>query len=543
MSFTNNVVLPGVPSYAPPGIYTYLQFAQGGSGAGLGQYYVLLLGNMVQDGYSQAFANFTAGQVFGPDTLVPLKTVNDAINLFSPGSPLALMYAQFRSVNSTTPIYVAPVLAATGTNASQTITVTALGNGSVSNGQTSGVIQYQVDQKFPAQCLVNSTDSSNTVATNLALAINGNVNLPVTASAATNVVTITAKVPGARGNNLRGFGNVVSGSGVSLAGAVNTPAYFTSGAGSDAAGYLNTLNALQTQNQRYYYVIPEAGADFVDGTTNGIAIEVQAFVDQQSAPNQGNRERAIFGSNDTVAHTTAVTTTLNDARCEVIQCNKLDLTAGELAATWGGAILATESVPLTAQDVNFDGFGADQQSQGLWGVPAPLDGSAPSASDVQTCIISGVTPLQVVAGRQTRICKRVTTRWFVLGGSGGTQPVLDLRITDAGVVTVCDRFFDDLSASLAQQFPRQMIGQDTASGAPPAPPGVVTPDKVRDTCIGLLTQYGAAGLVNAASCIAGLIVQQNNPPMDTSIGIVVPLFVNSLAHQFLISGARTVVTV
>src|ERR1700678_3004507 len=277
---SQNIGVPGISFASPPGVYDWVTFANGGSGAGSGQYFPLILGNMIQDGYSAAFADFVPGQVFGPNVAqasLNLQTVQQAINFFGAGSGLALMYAQLRAINPTVPIFVAPVAAAVGTQASQSVTIVALANGSVSNGQVSGLVQYQVDGKVPAQALINSTDSQNTIAANLAAAINNNVNLPVTAVAASNVVTVTAKVPGQRSNDLRGFALIASGSGVTLSGAVNSPSNFTGGAGFDLAGYTATLNALETQGIRYYYLVCEAGCDLNDGFINDIPVEIQSF--------------------------------------------------------------------------------------------------------------------------------------------------------------------------------------------------------------------------------------------------------------------------
>ena len=460
--------------------------------------------------------SFPAGTVFGPNVPLAsynLQTVSQAIGYFGAGSGAALMYATIRAINPTVPIYVAPVVSATGTQASQVITVTALANGSVSNGQTSGVVQYQVDSKVAAQALVNGTDNQTTIAVNLAAAINSNVNLPVYAVAASNVVTVTAKVPGTRGNDLRGFASVASGSGVTLSGAVNSPSNFTGGAGSDATGYTNVLNALQSQGLRYYYIVCEAGCDYSDGYVNGIPAEVMSFLSTEAEPSQGNRERALFGSNDTVSNTSAQTALLNFERIEVGQCSQLDLTPGEIAATLAGLYTLTEAVPLTAGDVNFDGAV-------LPNVVAPLNGSAPSQTDLSTCVVSGITPLKVGPSGSMFIAKRVTTRFFVLGGAGGNQEVL--------------------SNSIALNCKQQMIGQDTASGAPPVGPGITTPSKVRQLCMRMITQYGAAGLIDAAQTLAGLQVQQNPAPNDSSIGIIVPLYVNSLLHQVLINVQQTV---
>lgn len=523
-----DVVLQGVPATAPPGVYVQLDFAQGATGLPTQVYSALILANCTSQG-SQA--SCTPGTVFGPATLIPCQTVQDAVNLFGAGSPAHLMFAAFKILNPSTPLNVAPVAAATGTAATQSVTITATG----ASPQTTGVVQYQVDGKVPAQAVFAATDNATTIAANLAAAINGNTGLPVTATSSAGVLTVTAKVVGARGNNLRGFAGVVSGSGVTVS--VVSPANFTSGAGSDATGYTNTLNAIALNGQRYYYVIPEAGGDNIDGYTNGIAAEVQSFIDSQALPAIGLRQRAVMGSNDTIAHTSAVATLLNDARCEIVQCNQLDLTAGELAAKWAAAIMDFETAPLDAAGVNFDGFGSDAASQPFWNVKAPLNGSAPSSTDIQTAIVSGVTPLRVVAGGSTSVVKRVTTRYFSLGGVGGSQQVLDLRITDSGKVTICDRFFDDLSALIALRYPRKLIGADPVSGSPPPGPAIVTVSKVTQTCTEVIKSYAAAGLINGPATLSQLVVQRNVNP-STSIGIVVPLFVADPLHTVLIHGLQ-----
>lgn len=523
-----DVVLQGVPSTAPPGVYVQLDFAQGQAGAPTEVYSAIILANTTSQGSQSGAA---AGSVFGPNTLVPCQTVQDAINLFGAGSGCALMYAAFKAKNQTTPLFVAPVAAATGTAASQSVTLTAAGSPS----QTTGVVQYSVDAKNPAQAVFAATDSATTIAANLASAINGNVNLPVTATSTGAVLTVTAKVVGARGNDLRGFAQVVSGSGVTVS--VASPTNFTSGAGSDATGYQNTLNALAGNGQRYYYFMTEAAWDNADGYVNLIPSEVQSFIDSQALPSNGLRQRAIFGSNDTLAHSSAVSTLINDPRLEAVWCKNLDLSPGELAASWGAAVALTETVPLGAQDVNFDGFGSDAASQPLWSVKAPLDGSAPSATDIQTAIVSGVTPLRVTPGGGTSVVKRVTSRYFTLGGAGGSQQVLDLRITDAGKVTICDRFFDDLSALISLRYPRMLIGNDPVSGSPPPAPGVVTPSKIRNTCIEVIQTYAASGLINGPATLDGLVVTRNNNP-STSIGILVPLFVADPLHTVLIHGLQ-----
>jgi phage tail sheath gpL-like len=523
---SNDIQLQGVPANAPPGVYVQLDFAQGATGAPTQVVRSVILANALSGSVAQSA---TPGTVYGPDTLTTLQTTQDIINLAGAGSPAHLAFAAFKAINKTTPLYFAPVALATGTAASQTITITTTA------GQTIGVVQYSVDGKTPAQAVYGSTDTGTTIATNLALAVNGNVNLPVQASSAGNVVTITAKTVGARGNWLRGFAQVVSGSGVSVS--VTQPTFFTGGAGSDATGYTNTLNGLAATLQRYYYYIPEAGFDSVDGYANGIVAEIQSQIDTLATASIGLRQRAVFGSVDTLAHTAAVSTSVNDARLEVVNLKNLDLLPVEIAASAVAAYTTFEGSVLNAGSVNYDNFGSDAQSQPFWQIKAPLDGSASSATDIQTAVDSGVTILKVTPGKNTAIVKRCTSRYYSLGGVGGSQQVLDLRITDAGKVTVCDRFFDDLSALISQRYPRMLIGDDTESGSPPAGPGVVTVSKLTDTCLEVVQTYAAAGLINGPATASGLVVQRNVNP-SSSFGIVVPLYVSDPAHTFLIHGLQ-----
>lgn len=347
--------LVGIGPNQPPGIYEQLNFAQGQPSLGNTEYAALILANMTSAG--SAYSTIDGYQVYGPDTLVTMQSVNDAISLFGAGSPAHLMVAQFMAVNQTTPLYVVPVpdagLLHGGVAASLSFTV------SVSAGQTPGVLRVQLDQKVPVDTVFASTDTASQIATNICNNINGNTSLPVTATPASAVVTLTAKVAGARGNWLRATSRVLSGSGV--ASSLTAPTFFTSGAGSDEAGYVAVLNSLALNGLRYYYYVPEAGFDSVDGTANGIVAKVQQQMDTLAQPNVGLRQRAVFGSVDTLANTETVATAINDARCEVLWCKNLDLTPAELAAQWAADITLFETPFLSPAGINYDGFGSDPE--------------------------------------------------------------------------------------------------------------------------------------------------------------------------------------
>lgn len=507
----------GVSQNSPPGVFTQLDFATGAASAPISQYSVLLYANPLS---GTPAASAAAGTVYGPDTLTTMQTTTDIINLAGAGSPAHLMVAAFLQNNKTTPLYYAPVRQASGGTPSELSISLSTGS-----GQSVGVVRFRVDGKPPVDTVFAATDSPSTIASNMAANINGQINLPVVAVGSGATLVVSSKTVGGRTNWLRGFAQVISGSGVSVS--VASPTFFSGGAGSDAANYMDVLNVVASNGVRYYYNVPEAGWDSQDGYSDGIINLLQDQVDSLALPAVGLRERVIAGSVDTLAHTAAVSTDINDPRLECISCANLDLTPAELAATWCSAVTLFETAPITAGGVNYDGFGGDPVSQPFWNVPAPLDGTAPSSSDIQTAVVSGVTILKVVQGGKTNVVKRCTSRFLTSG-------YLDLRITDAGVVTVCDQLVDEIGGLLVEQYPRAMIQPDpTQGGSVPPPPNVVTPSMVKNTVSQVVNAFAAAGVVNAVETLPGIsvVINAGNP---SSFGILLPIFTSNLAHQFLL---------
>jgi len=524
------ITLQGIGSLTAPGVYGQLNLGASQNSVASAVYPVVFLGNIGSAGSAYA----TAGNVvYGPDTQTPMQSENDAINLFTAGSPLHLAIAAFMAVNKTTPVYAIPVPEATaGTAASMTFTVTA--NGISGNPvQSSGLVQIKVDGKVPVQVQVGATDTASTIASNIAKNINGNVKLPVTASALAATVTVTAKVKGQRSNWIRVYPKVLSGSGVTLS--VNVPTFMTSGAGSDAAGYVTALNTLATSGASggfYYYYIPEAGWDSVDGYNsvtgyaNGPVSLIQAQLDTLMQPTSGLRQRALFASIDTLSSSITTTFSNNDARCEAIWCKNADITPFEFASKWAAAVTVFETYPLSVGGVNFDSFGGDAVSASYWSLPSPDDGSAPSTTDIQTAILSGLSPVRVTRGGRTNVVKRVTAH---CQQTVGASTVSDYRIVDSGKVTISDYFLNDLIQLISIRYPRCVIVTDPTQGQPANPPSTVCAGQIRDVVIEVVNNYASANLVDASKIIPGVIVQRETNP-TTTISVEVPLYTNDCLH-------------
>ncbi len=492
----------GVPAnYPTPGVFVQVNFAQGAAAAGTSNYSAILLGNMLSTGSANV-----DGYVYGPDTFITMQSANDAITLFGAGSELARMVAQFLSVNKTTSLYCAPVKQSTGAQATFAIVIT----GPATSGGTVRVFTPDgpVDTGF------NSGDTATVIAGNMATNINGQSNLPFTATAVTGTLTLTAKQNGLRGNWLRASAIVLNGTGVTAT--QGKQAFFTGGTVADTN--TNVLNFLATNGQRYYYQVSAAE----DATQFGA---LSSQINTLAQPAVGLRQRCIAASVDTLSNVDTIAVGLNNARAEIAWLQNCDKPPSELAANVSAVYTLMETYPLSAnQSVNFDFFGNDSVSSQFWNIKAPLDGTAPSATTVNTALLNGVTPINVQRGGRTALVKRVTTR--SLNGA-----VNDYRIADAGKVSICDYFSDDLFSILVQQYARKVIGNDPPQGQPYPAAGVVTPSMVRGTCINLINQYSNNGLINGPSVLAGLQVSRGFNP-TTRMNILVQLFTADPLHQF-----------
>ena len=122
-------------------------------------------------------------------------TTSQAVGLFGRASMLARMYAIYRQSDPTGEVWcMAAADAGAGVAATGTITVTG-------PATAAGTINIYIGGQV-VQVAVGSTDIANTIATNISAAINLVLDLPVTASPTTNVVTLTCRWKGPTGNDI-----------------------------------------------------------------------------------------------------------------------------------------------------------------------------------------------------------------------------------------------------------------------------------------------------------------------------------------------------
>jgi phage tail sheath gpL-like len=124
-----------------------------------------------------------------------VSTTSQAIALFGRGSMLARMHAVYRLSDPTGEVWcMAAADAGAGVAATGTITVTG-------PATAAGTINLYIGAQN-VQVAVGSTDAANTIATNINAAINAALDLGVTSTVATNVVTMTCRWKGTTGNDI-----------------------------------------------------------------------------------------------------------------------------------------------------------------------------------------------------------------------------------------------------------------------------------------------------------------------------------------------------
>lgn len=531
--------LQGVGVNQPPGVTSQSLFAQGDSSIGSTTYRNMIWGNFTG-------SNAVAGTVYGPDTTPALQTASDAAFLMGSGTPSYRMFVDHIATgNKVNPLYWMAVASASGgTDAYYTLNVTTAGT------QTTGSIQVTIGVTAFVVSF-GAADTTGKVAVAIVNAINSNPTLSCTASVAGGTsyanlvatslltgsiaITITLKTPGARGNFYQLQCTVVTGSGILLNGVSDTGVVnFSGGVGSDLAGYQtgisNLLNGTTGQNLRYYNHMLEAGGDQVDGYNVGgtgnliVNTFLSTYVDVLQQASNGVTCKVFVGSVDSEPHTsTACGFNTNDPRGEVVCLPTSDLPPCQLVVRYVGARTSLETAPLTPAGYNFDDMGATPSTIGIWNIPAPRNGTAPSQATINAAVVQGVSILKVLGGGRTKLVKACTQEFWV-----GQQGSFDPRIVDPGKLTLCDYLRDDLNAAYQIFIGGTVIGTSGSGGT--AAPGVVNQKRVYDRTNQILIQYGNNGMIDYNRTIKGLKVQQGTSP-TTMIQVLLPVFTADCLHQ------------
>ncbi len=512
------LALTGVDASNPiPGIYAEVRFAQGETAGDLSTKRVLIM------------APKTSAGSITVDTQVvgPLSDEADFITYAGVGSPAHRMGAAFLADCKNVEVYLICPTAATGAAGVDIFTFTFSSGAAPSKA---GVASATICGVLCSYAYTTS-DTLTSIAAGITLAINNQTSLPVTATSAVGVVTLTTKIHGEEFNTIRYRPEVSTGTLLVVAPTADTQLGLSGGgAAVSPDGTVSYTAALATiVGRKFDYILPFTSCSYdASGVAlPGTAVGLDAILDQvitQAEPSTGFRQQVFVGSNMTPADavTLAISSSMNRARARLINQEQGPEESYVNVARVGANLVKYE---LSDASYNFDGFG-QKQGQTLRVNRPYNDAAIPTTTEIRSMLNNGVTPLAVAPNGQVYIVRSVTSY------SVSSGVIKDYRARDSIVVTVGDKFTNDLVAKLAAA-PWTKITSDPAAGGKQPAAEFATPSRVKALCEQLVSDYVDAGLFDPGKKQTILDAMQVgiDPVLSSRMNIRIAAYSAVLLHQ------------
>jgi phage tail sheath gpL-like len=414
-----------------------------------------------------------------PDVPQISSGTSDANAVGGPGSMLARMTAAYRKNDSFGEVWYLPLKDATGaTAATGTVQITAA---PTENGT---LFLYVGGRRFALPVLTTQTTAQ--IASALRALIAADKESPVSASASTNTVTLTAKNGGTGGNgiDIRANYRGAAGGEVSPAGLAYTITAMSGGATDPTL----TAGLANLGNQTFDVIV----CPYTDTTSLDA---LKAFLNDSVG--RWSYSQQLYGHVFAAAKGTFGTlTTLgagrNNQHETIIGFNDSPTPASEWAAAVAGAAAASlrtdPALPLQTLQVN--------------GVLAPPIASRFVMSDRNTLLWGGISTFTVADDGTVAIENLITTYQTNSFGSADNSY---LEVETMFTLTAVLR---RMRSAVTSKFSRTKLAADGTRFA--AGSAIVTPSMIRAELIAQYRQMEYEGLVqNADAFKAGLVVEQN----------------------------------
>lgn len=448
-SLTQTVVFNEIPSdWRAPGTLVEVRPNYNSAGAFAWPTRVLLVGFQTNAG------------VATPNVPVRIFTEAQSKATFGPGSMLAQMCIAFLRANSTNELWAAAIPEGSGTRSTGTFTFT----GTPTAAGTIGV--YIGGNRVSLS--VFTTDTPTTIATRLAAAINANVDLPVTATSAAGVVTITVRHIG--GYSLTGILQLNQG-----VGEATPPGLTVAVAGmSSATGPAIDCTTLISNIANDWYT------DVVIGPNNGgngIAQWISEAARRYTAT--GRQDMHLYAHLDTDTYSGATTIGL------ALNSQNLTVTTSRFAASapwiWAATVAAVSVFQLTNDPA--------RQLRGLTlpGVVGPATANRWIESERDGLLRTGMSTY--VVGRDGSVAlDRVITTYQTTSG------VADTSWLDIMVPKTVSRIRHDWRTYVSLTYPRSKLADD-GSLAAETDPSIVTPRAMHNAWAARCEVYAQNGWI------------------------------------------------
>ena len=357
---------------------------------------------------------------------VPANTVidvfgdTDAATYFGRGSIAHLMV---RAALQANPYLSLQVLAMDDAGASIAATSTVTITGSAS---ASGVLAVTVGDQS-VLIAVTTADTPTIIALALKTQCDKQPDLPVSATVAAGVVTLTAKNKGAQGNGVK-IAATVTATGVTAVATVPV-----SGATDPV---LATALAIVFSAGHNIIVVPW------NDTTNLTAL--RTHLDSVSGPLEQRGAIGVYAHVGTLAASTTLAATVNSGRITCGLVPSAYENGYEVAAAYA-AVIASEEDP--ARPLNL---------LALTGLLANPLANRLSRTEQENALYNGVTPTEVGPGDKVQIVRAITT--YTLDPQG----IPDISLLDLTTIRTLDYVRKAIRERISLRFPREKLSERTA---------------------------------------------------------------------------------
>lgn len=346
------------------------------------------------------------------NTVVDVFSDTDAATFFGRGSIAHLMVRAALVANPYLSLQVIAMDdAGAGVAAAGTVTITGPATGP-------GVLTVLVGD-VPVQIAIASADTATVIAAALKAQFDAQPDLPVSATAALGVVTLTAKNKGTLGNGIKVAPTVTAGGVTAVATAM-------------AAGATDPTLATALA------VVFASGHNIIispwNDSTNLTAL--RTHLDSVSGPLEKRGAIGIFAHVGTLAAATTLAPTINSGRISGILVPNAYENAFEVAAAYG-AVVASEEDP--ARPLN---------TLALTGIAAPPLANRLSRTEQENALYNGVTPTEVGPGDVVQIVRAITTY------TKDPQSVPDISLLDLTTIRTLDYSRKAWVDRISLRFPR-----------------------------------------------------------------------------------------
>lgn len=430
--------------------------------------------------------------------LVLVTSVAQAKTLFGAGSVLAGMFEAYLAQNSFTEVWAMPV-ADDGSGVAAAGSITLSGTASAAGTLALMIAGRQVN------VAVSSGNNATAVATAAAAAINAITDLPVTASALSDTVTVNAKNKGVTGNDIDIRVNYYNGE--------STPAGLTATVTAMASGATNpSLSAaIAALGDEWFHVI---GCAFRDGQS---LADLKSEMDSRWGPIRQIDGHVIAAASGTVGDMTTLGSTLNDKHLTVVATQKSPTPAYEVAA---------ETAAIVAYYASIDPA-RPLQTLGYQWMKAPARGDRYTLTERNTLLYSGIATVRMSNAGAVTVERLVTA--YRTNEAGGSDPAY----LDIETLMTLQYIRWDWRNYILNKYPRHKLANDGARFAQGQ--AIVTPLLMKSEAIAKFTDWETLGLVEGFAQFKRDLIVERNASDPNRLDVLLP---PNLVNQMRVCAAK-----